>query len=88
MFFASRSVLRLSRHRKAFSPCSQFSSAAARPDEYHSFDGQLLHEMHHPVAFQGDTAAVFDGTKSKERRFVPWEIKELSFKCSMGIMGA
>ena len=30
---------------------------------------------------------MFDSTTISERRFVPFEIKELSFKCSMGIMG-
>ena len=43
--------------------------------------------MHNPIAFQGDKAAIFDSTQTAERRFVPFEIKELSFKCSMGIMG-
>ena len=43
--------------------------------------------MSNPVAFQGDKAAIFDSTQTAERRFVPFEIKELSFKCSMGIMG-
>ena len=39
------------------------------------------------MAFEGDKAAVFDATEAKERRFVPFEIKELSFKCGMGFMG-
>ena len=40
------------------------------------------------MKFQGDKAPVFDSTSSTERRFVPFEIKELSFKCGMGFMGA
>ena len=43
--------------------------------------------MANPVAFQGDKAAIFDAEQSRERRFVPFEIKELTFKCSMGCMG-
>ena len=67
-----------------------FSRAAfstASNDEYHSLDDQLFHEMQNPVAFQGDKAAIFDAESTKERRFVPFEVKELSFKCGMGIMG-
>ena len=43
--------------------------------------------MHNPIAFQGDKAAIFDASQTAERRFVPYEIKELTFKCGMGIMG-
>ena len=43
--------------------------------------------MQNPVPFQGDKAAIFDSSQIAERRFVPFEIKELSFKCAMGIMG-
>ena len=39
------------------------------------------------MAFQGEKASVFDATSTNERRFVPHEIKELSFKCGMGFMG-
>ena len=39
------------------------------------------------MAFNGDKAAIFDATSTNERRFVPFEVKELTFKCSMGAMG-
>ena len=39
------------------------------------------------MAFQGEKAAIFDATSTNERRFVPFELKELTFKNSMGFMG-
>ena len=66
---------------------ANYSSASAGSDEYHSLNDQLFHEMQNPVAFQGEKAAIFDSTENQERRFVPFEIKEVSFKCGMGIMG-
>ena len=62
-------------------------STATPNDEYHSLNDQLFHEMQNPVAFEGDKAAIFDSTECQERRFVPFEIKEVSFKCGMGIAG-
>ena len=65
---------------------ARYSTASAN-EEYHSLDDQLLHKLHNKVAFHGDKAAVFDSSSTAERRFVPFEIKELSIKCGMGIMG-
>ena len=39
------------------------------------------------MTFDGDKAAIFDATSVTERRFVPFELKELTFKCGMGFMG-
>ena len=39
------------------------------------------------MRFDGDRAPIFDATQVKERRFVPFELKELTFKCGMGFMG-
>ena len=43
--------------------------------------------MQHPLAFNNKVATVFNGEESKERRFVPWEIKEAAFKNGMGCVG-
>ena len=88
MFVGSRTLMRLQKAKAmpAFVSRAAYSSTAA--DEYHSLDDQLFHEMANPVAFNGDKAAIFDSSSSSERRFVPFEIKELTFKCGMGAMGA
>ena len=86
MLFASRNLYRLSKAQKVMPIASRTFSAAAS-EEYHSLNDQMLHELQNPVAFQGDKAAVFDSSETTERRFVPFEIKELTFKCSMGCMG-
>ena len=39
------------------------------------------------MTFDGEKAAIFDATSVTERRFVPYELKELTFKCGMGFMG-
>ena len=88
MLLASRTLMRLGRTQPSLPVMmarAQYSSAAAN-DEYHSLDDQLFHELQNKVTFQGETSTVFDAS-SAERRFVPYEIKELSFKCGMGIMG-
>lgn len=93
MIVGSRTLLHLSRKQVAnksllYRVAAGNYSTAAASDEYHSLNDQLFHEMQNPVAFNGDKAAIFDNTECKERRFVPFEIKEVSFKCGMGIMGA
>lgn len=30
---------------------------------------------------------IFDGETSKERKFVPWEVKEATIKNSLGLLG-
>ena len=83
MFFASRNVLRLSRtHQRTLVSRACYSTSP----EYHSLDDQLFHELKNPMAFQGEKAPVFDAT-TKERKFVPWELKELGFKHVMGLGG-
>ena len=39
------------------------------------------------VQFQSNQLLVFDGETSKERRFVPWEVKEATIKNSLGLLG-
>ena len=92
MIVGSHTLLRLSNKTPNSSLLSRvaaasYSTASSSTDEYHSLNNQLFHEMQNPVAFQGDKAAIFDSTDSKERRFVPFEIKEMTFKCGAGIMG-
>ena len=41
----------------------------------------------HKVEFQGNSAVVFDATETKEKRFVPYEIKEITFKNGLGFAG-
>ena len=87
MFVGSRTLMRLSKQRALPTLVSRAAYSTTAADDYHSLDDQLFHEMANPVAFQGDKAAIFDAEQSRERRFVPFEIKELTFKCSMGCMG-
>ena len=89
LFASSRNILRLNKTRAAamLPTMAVRSYSSATSDEYHSLDDQMLHELKNPVAFQGDKAAVFDSTDIQERRFVPFELKELTFKCSAGCMG-
>ena len=87
MMFASRTMLRLSKQRVVPSLVASRAFSAAAADEYHSLNEQAVHSLENPVAFSGDKAAVFDSTQTSERRFVPYEIKEVSFKCGMGFMG-
>ena len=61
---------------------------AAAASEYQSVDGHnKVYQMAHPVQFAGKTVNVFNGEDCKERRFVPWEIKEAAFKSGMGVIG-
>ena len=39
------------------------------------------------VTFSGKELTVFSGDDVKEKRYVPWLIKEASFKNGMGILG-
>ena len=66
-------------------PKRMFAAAAA---DYQSIDGnEKVYKMLHPVNFQGKTVTVFNAEDCKERRFVPWEVKEAAFKNGMGIVG-
>ena len=84
MIVGSRTFLRLNKQNPLLLQSSAFRGYSSA--EYTTVD-QATHVLANPVAFQGDKAAVFDSTGSNERRFVPFEIKELSFKCGMGFMG-
>ena len=59
--------------------------SSATRDDYESLD--TLYVPAYPVQFQGNKAVVFDATETKERRFVPYEIKEATFKNGMGFAG-
>ena len=61
---------------------ARFSSASA-DDSYHSLDDQVFYTPTNSVEFTGETYTVFDGDEVKERRFVPFELKELAFKYSL-----
>ena len=61
-----------------------FHAASA---EYQSVGHEKTYKMLHPVQFNGKTVTVFNSEDCKERRFVPWEIKEAAFKNGMGIIG-
>ena len=88
MLVASRTLLRLGKTQSRALPAlvsrAHYSTAS---DEYHSLNDQFTHELANPVAFQGEKAALFDSSETSERRFVPFEIKELTFKCGAGAMG-
>ena len=86
MIVGSRTLLRL-RKVSALPATMVRSYSSAAAEEYHSLNDQALHSLENPVQFQGEKAPVFDATSSNERRFVPFEIKELSFKCGMGFLG-
>ena len=61
----------------------KFSTAA---DEYHSLDDHLFYVPHRPVDFQGaPKLTLFDNVNGvSERRFAPFELKEMTFKNFMG----
>ena len=39
-----------------------------------------------PLSFSGASTVIFDG-ETKERKFVPWEVKEATIKNSLGLLG-
>ena len=60
-----------------------FSSASS----YHNLDDHVYYVPERPVTFTGDKFAVFDNNSTKERRYAPFEIKEITFKNVMGFAG-
>ena len=54
--------------------------------EFKTLAGHATYQPSHPVKID-DKLVVFDSTQTKERRFVPYEIKETSFKNLMGFCG-
>ena len=55
--------------------------------EYHSLSDHASYEPARKVQFTGDKLAVFDNTTTKERRYAPFELKEITFKNVMGFAG-
>ena len=84
---ALRSVLRQQQRTCGFMQGSHMRRlySSATQDEYQSLGA--LYAPVHKVEFQGNTAVVFDSTETKEKRFVPYEIKETTFKNGMGFVG-
>ena len=60
---------------------ARFSTTAE--EGYHSLDDQVFYEPVNKVEFTGEKFTVFDGDASKERKFVPFELKELGFKYTL-----
>ena len=60
-----------------------FSSASG----YHNLDDHVYYVPERPVTFTSDKFAVFDNNSTKERRYAPFEIKEITFKNVMGFAG-
>ena len=58
-------------------------STTTSDDGYHSLDDQLQYTPTNQINFLGETFLVFDSENIKERRFVPFELKELAFKYSL-----
>ena len=60
-----------------------FSSASG----YHDLNDHVYYVPERPVTFAGDKLAVFDNNSTKERRYAPFETKEITFKNAMGFAG-
>ena len=63
----------------------RFSTAAA--DEYTSIKQDTFYTPVHKVDFSNRQMVVFDGENTKERKFVPWEVKEAGIKAGVVIIG-
>jgi hypothetical protein len=50
--------------------------------------GTALKEVKHPVSFIEGKSTIFGSEDISETRYVPWVIKEHSFKHAAGYMGA
>ena len=87
MIVGQRTMFRFNQAAPLARPWARRAFSTAASDDYHSLDGQVLYTPQNPVQFSGTTAVVFDATQTSERRFVPWEIKEHTFKHTMGFMG-
>ena len=75
----SKSIMRFNRSKLAAS--RMFASS-----DYQTLDDHLFYVPAHPVLFT-DKLAIFDNIKSTERRYSPWELKEITFKNTMGFAG-
>ena len=63
----------------------RFSTATA--DEYTSIKQDTFYTPVHKIDFSNKHMVVFDGESTKERKFVPWEVKEAGIKGAVGIVG-
>ena len=82
MLIGSRYMLRMSRQQMA---ARTFATSNA---DYHSLDDQIFYTPNNKPTFDtGANYTVFNSEDSSERRFVPWEMKEITFKHSMGVAG-
>ena len=62
---------------------SRFFSAASG---YESVIQESFYTPVRPLSFNGSSTVIFDG-ETKERKFVPWEVKEATIVNSLGLMG-
>ena len=60
--------------------------AAASADGYTTIDHDKWYTPVNQPSFSGKGLTVFNADDCKERRFVPWEIKEATFKNGMGLV--
>ena len=79
--------------QKAFRPLagkqmiqrSQRLFSAASNAEYQTIDHDRWYTPTNKVNFSGKQLTVFNSNDCKEVRYVPWEVKEASFKGTVGI---
>ena len=55
--------------------------------EYQSIAQDKFYTPRNPVSFSNNAFTIFNGEDCKERAFVPWELKEATFKNGMGVLG-
>ena len=65
----------------------KFAASFASKDEYETIQQDQFYKPINNVHFQSNQLLIFDGVTSKERRFVPWEVKEATIKNSLGLLG-
>jgi len=74
------------RSSASFQAARSFSTSTAA-DDYHTINDQIFYTLTNKVDFSNTTkVAVFDNS-TKEKRYVPWDIKLHAFKHGMGILG-
>ena len=76
----NRFAIRSSRNILAQNNSRFFAAAAA---DYQSINNERWYTPQNPV----NGNVIFNGEDVQERRFVPWEVKEATFKNGMGIVG-
>ena len=73
--------MRVSRQSLLFMNRRLFSASAQ--ESYHSLDDQHYYTPVNKVQFNGSKFTVFNGDGLKERKFVPFEFKEITAKYSL-----